>query len=412
MSIVDPRQVLLFSARLKALKETLTVLGKFDAKNDAQLFVREGLIDFQALARTMGALGDFLSLRNASADAVKSFQSFMNTCSAISPGRNWFEITKLNPSCETMLDEAFNRYFATYPWNNDSRIYETIGAHHMAIVATAVVDGASRDRLRQLRQKYLTTYSPAIGSDYHVDDADLRFGYWGKNLDKIQANLQDPRNPMSALDKSQRFMSLGQATWLQILSLSPAEPGLASAQEFSSVGLKQDLISVGGWADLHPIPVLKAAGCEKVIYVQRRTGDAMFSEGVVKRLLNFSKPDWAHLDPYEQGTHLSETLNNNGDPTDMTSTWSKLYNLRNPMSSYAASLKAADAVICTDWNAYDSEMQFNDLIENSYGAPIFEAPGGSMVRNPGAQPTMITEKDNVVDPKLGYSPYAGCIPLQ
>lgn len=393
--------------RVEALKQALAVLGKFDAKNDAQLFVRNGVIDFGALALRFSAVGDFFALRDASAAAVKARTVFLETCLPVSPGRTWTEIVKAEPRCQSTFADFVSAFFDEYTPSPRSRVHDKIGRYAQSLVTTSVVSGSSAQEFRQQRAAYLKTLAPGAGAEVRVLPKDLRFGYWGRasDLEQIAAELQNPNNPLSVLDKSHRFMPLGEGTWLQALSLSPAEPGLSPALEFSSVGMNADWVSFGGWSDLHPVPVLKAAGCSKVVYVTRRTGDSLFSQGVVKRLLNFDRPGWDLLDSTSKEANL---MNNNGTDEFADSVWHKLYNLKNPQSSFAGSLAAADAVLCTDWNAYDVKTQFPQLIATSYEAPIFERtppPHG-----PDANPTLITSSDNAIDPTRGDRPYAGCIP--
>jgi hypothetical protein len=373
----------LMAKRLIELKKALSVFGKFDVKNDPQIFVRAGLIDFAAMARRFGALADFMSLRDASVDTTRLFSSMIATCSPSSIGKTWNEIISSDPNCQNALASAFDSYFASYQFTQRSRAYDRVGANRRVLITTSVVKGASAARFRASKSLPLAP-------------ADLRFGYWGNSADlaKIQKTFEHGIDPLSQLDKSKRFMPLPSAQWIQALSLSPAEPGLSAALELKSVGLNSDLISFGGWSDLHPVPVLKAAGCERVVYVTRRGGDALFGIGVAKRLLNLDKPDWSEIDRTTSGNQ-SQIRNNNGSNDDQSSQWSMMYNLRNPKSSFAASINAADAVICTDWDAFDVKSQFATMIVDSYRSAI------------------VTSKDaNPVDPAKGFAPYAGCIPLQ
>lgn len=397
--------------RIEALKQSLAVFGKFDAKNDAQLFVRAGVVDFQSLAERFGALGDFLALRNAPPQATAAFKTFLETCLPASAGQNWSQITAQQPQCRDQLAVSVDQFFANYKFNSQNRVHDPVGKFGKALVTTSVVSGPSAAAFREIQKKYASDLTGKTGAEVRLKSDDLHFGFWGPPpmLQNLGAQLQSQSNPYSMLDKSKRFKDLGPATWKQALALSPAEPGLSPALEFSSVGLNPDWISFGGWSDLHPIPVLKAAGCERVVYVTRRGGDSPFSIGVVKRLLGFSAPGWELLDQTGADAKQSIALNNNGSDAYPDSLWNKLYNLRNPDSSYAASIAAADAVLCTDWNSFDVKTQFTKLIQDAYAAPMYEsrAPAHSGY----SQLRTISPADNVVDPQLGYAPYAGCIPL-
>jgi len=61
--------------------------------------------------------------------------------------------------------------------------------------------------------------------------------------------------------------------------------------------------------------VLKAAGCENVVYVSRRGGDSRFATGIGNRLIGEEAAD-------------------------------RIFNIDNPESSYRHSVNAADAVLC------------------------------------------------------------------
>lgn len=413
----SPKKQALLSTRLSALKSALVFLGKFDAKNDVQLFIRNGIIDFGALALRFGAMGDFLALREAPEGTRTAMKTLFETCLSASVGKSWVELIQAEPRCKDQLNLAVSSFFEKYEFKKSSRIYENVGAFGKALATTSVVTDDSSDnddsvdRFRALRKKYLEKLAPDVGGDLVLRDQDLRFGYWGnpEDLEKAASQLSDPANPFSELDKSKRFVSLGSATWWQALSLSPAEPGLSPALEFGSVGLSDERVSFGGWSDLHPMPILKAIGCERVVYVTRRGGDSMFSIGVSKRLLGYAKPGWELLDSKDK-TSRSQVLNNNGSAEFQDSPWFQMYNLRNPQSSYAKSIAAADAVVCTDWNAYDVKTHFPQLVATSYHAPIFENRGPK--RSPFASGPWISRTENTLDPDKGFTPYAGCIPLQ
>jgi hypothetical protein len=82
---------------------------------------------------------------------------------------------------------------------------------------------------------------------------DLKFGYWGRltDLEKMKS-LLDPK-----IDKNSRFLSLGTQPWNKILAYSPAEPGLSAFLEYENV------ISMGGWSDLHPNPSFEGHRLQK-----------------------------------------------------------------------------------------------------------------------------------------------------
>jgi hypothetical protein len=97
---------------------------------------------------------------------------------------------------------------------------------------------------------------------------------------------------------------------------------------------------------LHPTLVLKALGCENIIYVTRQSGESPFAINVAKQL------------------GLTESDER------------KLYSLntddKKPASSFLKSLQNADAIWCTNWNAYDTfdPEQLGKLIQDGYDSPL------------------------------------------
>ena len=197
------------------------------------------------------------------------------------------------------------------------------------------------------------------------------------------------------------------------MGLSPAEPGLAPLQEFSANGEK--LYSAGGWSDLHPIAVLKAHGCGKVVYVTRRGGESLFGQGVAKRLMGFPEVPWERLSTSDSMKAINVVRNNQGNPADQTSLWSRLYNLANANSSFNRALNLADAVLCTDWNRFNitDKGAIDAMITEAYRAPwafrSLTSELGRVAVKAGWR--IAVPSDNNVDPALGYRPYAGCLPF-
>jgi hypothetical protein len=166
------------------------------------------------------------------------------------------------------------------------------------------------------------------------------------------------------------------------------------------------MTSAGGWSDLHPVLVLKAAGCENVVYVTRRGGESLFGQGVAKRLLGFAR-DWSKISTSsEEAKKASAKLNNNGDPLERNTLWSKLYNLANPNSSFKRALRAADAVLCTSWDNYEITQGIDGMINDAYTSPFY-IPATSRLGETASslQPRLDTTQLNVVG---GYPEFAGC----
>lgn len=389
---------------LSELKETIRVFGAFDAQTDNNLFFRPGVVDFGIFAEQIGRVASFLSASNAGAAVAKQWRDFFSQCATISYGRTWDEITTLNPECATQYYRVIATYFSG-PIDTNFATY-TAGKVIPSFPTTAVLTGSAYKDAKAAMTEYRLKMDGNFGAGFKLSNPeDLKFGFWGApdTLTKIESQL-----PKWSDEKSRRFMPLGEATWRSILSLSPAEPGLASFQEFELEGTP--LISAGGWSDLHPVLVLKAAGCEKVVYITRRGGESLFAQGVAKRLLGYDR-DWKDLkartmldgEEDREDKRRITVLNNKGDISDMTSLWSKLFNLANPQSSFRSALNQADAVLCTDWNRFDVKNGIRDMIREAYRSPYF-------VRNRAAfasEPLWPELNARDVHPD-GYPMYAGC----
>ena len=142
-------------------------------------------------------------------------------------------------------------------------------------------------------------------------------------------------------------MNLGTQSWKYILLRSPAEPGLSKL-----VPMGNTMYSSGGWSDLHPIAVLKDMGCEKVVYLTRTNPvDSEYGQGIVRLF------------------HIPEEVNH------------KLYDINDPFSSANVALKAADAVVCSNWDKL-SPVDFHGHFKDSYEAPISTADSDFQTKSP------------------------------
>jgi hypothetical protein len=388
---------------LQQVKKSFEVLGAFDAKNDRDLFLRDGVIDFSALAKLFGRMGDFYSLSGAPRDLQKLFEVWLNACSANSKGRTWSEIAEKNPGCAKNFGMLIDSYFQKTK-GEEYRIHDTVGQHLPALISTSVVVGESAKSVGRLKIEFDGNYGQGFDGEMSIANDDLKFGYWGsqRDLNAAMSVIQSVRFPAAKIDKSKRFLALGEEEWSKPLSLSPAEPGLSPFLPFRSG--RDTLLSFGGWSDLHPIPALKAMGCGKVVYLTRMGGDTLFGQGVAKRLFRLDDIRWEDLDG---SNPAAVKRNHNGVRENQNGRWSQMYNLANPRSSYSFSLSMADAVICTNWNDFDLKKEFRRLIQDSYSAPIFVR--GAPVGVASKEFSVIQKSDNSFDSALGYPRYAGCI---
>ena len=109
------------------------------------------------------------------------------------------------------------------------------------------------------------------------------------------------------------------------------------------VKLADGRYSAGGWSDLAPVLALKNIGCKRVVYVQRQGDESVFAAQIAVQL------------------GMSEAK------------WKALYDLSTQDSGYAVSVAKADAVWCTNWNAFTATQQA-ELAKDAYNAP-FELRG-------------------------------------
>lgn len=366
---------------ISELKTSIQVFGAFNAATDNNLFFRSGVIDFKQLSSAFAKVAAFYSTKNATSETKELWRRFFSDCSGNTENLSWPQIQSQKPFCEDHLHIIFDKYFqdsTNVQVAADELLNQEIGKSLNVIATTAVITNSSVDEVDQAFKDYREQMRSDFGKSFYLKNAnatngfdagEVKFGYWGekKILQAIERGLKENFSD----PKSARFFPLGSATWRDILAISPAEPGLAPLQKFNT-SYGQKLYSAGGWSDLHPILALKASGCENVIYVTRKGGESLFAQGIAKRLLNLDR-SWNFLEttPKEKAQQNS-IINNEGDPADLQSLWSNLYNLGNPNSAFNQSIKNASEVLCTNWNDFDVKSQFIELIEDSYRSPLIK----------------------------------------
>lgn len=333
----------LVNYRSGQISHAIKNFGKFDSQTDKTLFVRPGLIDFKKLAGILGKMGDFYAGYNNESEMGKQIEQrlgdFLKLCTPDSKNLSWRELNEQRPACRQLLGSAVLMYRGANA-SGKSRISENVGAHIPAFPTTSVLTGAAVEQFTKLYVDYQTTTDQNFG-DFSVNPSDLHFGYWGdlSALQKIEKQFKTVPEYMNDA-KSQKFLSLGESAWLNVLSTSPAEPGLSRI-----TALSRTQLSAGGWSDLHPVMVLKAYGCDNIIYVTRKGEESSFAQGVFRRLTNADDK-----------------------------TVSQFYSIANPQSSIMRSQKNAAKIKCTDWNSFDVAKDLNGLIEESMKAPLIDPP--------------------------------------
>lgn len=320
------------TAHVKDVWEAFTTFGNFKA-DSAKIFLRPGLVNFAGLAQKIGRIGSFYAGYGAF-DAT-AWEAFFTACATPGVGKPWPEVAALSSDGKTcrerfraILDPWRTAFIPTETDTNvPNRVSDRVGAHLRTLVVTSVLTNQAAADFTTAREAYFGdeswTFAPSFG--------DVRVGYWGAAVDTSGA-VGNPRGYPDL--KTSKAMTLGQTTWLEALSLSPAEPGLSRAQERSG-----GQVSAGGWPDLAPVLALKNAGCERVIYLTRRGGDSVFGQQIAGLLGMTTEQQHA------------------------------LYDLANPDSSLNLSLSEAAGVWCTDWNAFGA-TDLAGIIADATTAPL------------------------------------------
>jgi hypothetical protein len=327
------------SFNVREISTAITTLGAFSV-DDNRLFFREGALNWQALAKLFGRVGSFYA-GYGPAD-VEGMRAWLDACAAPTRGLSWEEAANVKPegaaaTCGASFAAMVTSYrekAQTEEGKLRSRLDDHVGDESplkRKLISTSVLEGAGvkayEDALRTYRSGAHATGSIPMSITF----GDVHFGYWGapQDLERVAANARGFDDA-----KTMKMSSLGNGTWREILTASPAEPGLSRF-----VKLPDGRISAGGWSDLAPSLVLKNLGCKRVVYVTRRGDESQFAVKIA-----------AHLGMDEQA-------------------WRDLYDLSNDKSSFSRSVAQADAVWCTDWNAFRPSQQ-RELAADAYAAPI------------------------------------------
>lgn len=299
--------------------------------DDPSIFVRPGLVDFDAVADKLGRVASFYA--GYEPVDLQAMAALLDACAAASRGLDWDRIGALpagDSTCGARFADLAAGYLAAVsadPAAYPSRADDPVGSGIPVLLSTSVLEGAAVDAFHAARDDYQAARPVVLD----VDFADVYFGYWGRGDDLARVGS----NPRGFTDlKTGKFRSLGQVRWRDVLGYSPAEPGLTRALE-----LPDGRVSAGGWSDLQPVLVLENLGCEHIVYLTRRGAGSSFLSGVTGLL---------GIDAAEREA---------------------LYDLAAPASAYYQSVAAADGVWCTDWDA-PSAFDLPAMYADGYDAPF------------------------------------------
>lgn len=347
----------------KEISDSLKALGSFNAATDSNVLFRTGLINFEKLPNLLSRVAEFYSAQNGSSQLKQRWVDFFDSCTTDSLKKTWAELVNTNPSCQTQLQKLITSHFEEN--QNPVAMQDLeIGYRIPVLASTSILVDSAADEFQQNQALYHAQINSQFGKSFKLSDpSKVLFGYWGsiENLNRINQNLS--KND----EKSRRFYSLGNAKWKDVLALSPAEPGLSKLKTFQNQD--KTLVSAGGWSDLHPSLILKAAGCKNVTYVTRQGGESFFAQAMTVRLMQDTRPMQMFNNENPAQAVQNKKTNNVGNPQDLSSLGSRLYNLANQQSSFVISLKQMDQVICTNWDSFSSRTQLAELIDNAYKSP-------------------------------------------
>jgi hypothetical protein len=331
--------------KVEEVKKAAASLTNLDA-SDPDVFFRPGVLEFSNFIEMIGRVADFYAAHGVDPNR---FSRFVRDCAPGTADLLWSEIAlkKTNGgTCGGLLSEMVRDWRAAPTYRSGQRLSNAPGLAIPTIMITSVVQAPSA--LKALGD-YDNLYHQGASRSLGLNFQDVKFGYW---ISKgFPADTIDRWNTASADGKSRKAVSLGEArTWREILEKSPREPSLGKFLPFTKEEPAAGSVSLGGWADLHPVQVLKAAGCGKVVYLTRRTPETTF--------ISAGKPFEGR-----KPSGLAELLGMTANDYDA------IYNLDNPQSAYARALVQADGVWCTNWNQF-SALEQDGIAMDAWKSPL------------------------------------------
>ncbi len=334
-----------YQNRVEEVKKAAISLVDLDA-SDADVFFRPGLINFPHLIELVGRIADFYAGYGGS---QAEMAGFIAACGSGTEEKTWKELASKMTSqgtCSVRFSGLVRDWRKNRNTTTKSRLMDEPGSRLKNIMITSVVTGPAA--INALR-RYNTDYHRGAPRHLNFNFDDVGFGYWVSS--SVGVDPVKTWRESNGDGKSNKAINLGHAkAWREILEKSPREPSLGSYTEFADGEAMAGALSLGGWADLHPVQVLKAAGCGKVIYVTRRGPETTFiSAGI----------------PYQgrQKSGLAELLGMN------ESTYNEVYNLASPDSGFSRAVAQADGVWCTDWNRF-SAFEQDEIATSGWSAPL------------------------------------------
>lgn len=377
-------------------KKSIMNLGAFNAVTDDTLFFRPGLVDFKGFSVVLGQIADFYA-GNTDPAIQAQLDGFMNECSDKAYQKEWQSV---DSSCKEKFQKIASDYLSGGKFQHKA-LFSKVGTNTEAMPTTSIIQGEGMNKYNKMKKAYESgTATPQQLADFSLDfKNDVAFGYFGRP-EQLAAAKRGLQATADAGDlRAKKFRDMGQTSWFDVLATSPAEPGIANAQRIPQgntreevltevqkpigerwKGLKyrKDAISAGGWNDLQPTGVLKAQGCQPIVFLTRQSpcGDSKFGQQVLIRLSGNKKeiPFWDKICDGGPGGWCADKIRAaGGDPAKIAETpWHQLVNLCNPDSSFRRALDASDASYCTKWDAVENDVfrgKMRDLVKDAYNSP-------------------------------------------
>lgn len=336
--------------KVEELVKAFSVIGGFEP-NDPRMFFREPALNYEGFTRALGRVANFYAGTDLTSNTL--LETFLEACLEKSHGRTWGQIAASSAGLETcgsLFAKAVNTYRSRWRSGilakdrSQNRLDHALGQFLPVFAPSAILQGTSAVNIFV---QSLANYRNKKDVSLPVNFDDVRFGYFSPYPQGKDAFLAMKKkfSENAKIVKAVELNPKAPITWGEALRYSTMEPGISRIVQSGD-----DRAFIGGWADLHPTQILRAAGCKKIIYVNRIGAETTF---IAKQ------HDYGNL-PKEERHGVAEWLN-------MTTQqyWS-LYDMRNPDNAYNQSIKEADAVWCTDWDsAMPTELSY--MFDHSYG---------------------------------------------
>lgn len=332
----DPKKL---AANVTEIQTAFDQFGKFQVPDNRVLF-RVPIISWGGASSVFGKAADFYAGDKYGPFNKRGMQTFIDTCAEASRGKTWKEtagLTTPSGTCEAQFQKLLTDHRSAAAAGRPvggQRLNDSVGQTLHAMVHSTAITGGTAAAYKAA----LATYTPGGTGDVAafapVKFGELQYGYWSNEGDKAAIGSASK----GADAKSKKLTAFGKQTWAYILARSPAEPGISRAVDMSIVG-DGKAYTTGGWGDALPTQVLRGLGCQNVVLITRQDHSSADFQRNLSRELGASDAD---VDAF--------------------------YN-QAATSVPAVSMKAADAVWCTDWDKPELKDQAG-LEKEGFTAPL------------------------------------------